>query len=284
MIRTLHQEKGYEIAALCALGGVARCSYYKWLHRKATSAERENALLLEEMIRLYNEVKGIYGYRRMTLNMNSRLKKNYNHKRIYRLMKRVHMQAVIRRKKKHYVMAQPRITAENVLNREFTADCPNQKWLTDVTEFKLRGGQKAYLSAILDLHDRSIVAYVLGHSNNNQLVFDTFDQAVKANPNAHPLFHSDGGYQYTNRQFKAKLDGIHALQSMSRPGRCIDNGPMEGFWGVLKTEMYYLQRFHTFEELQKAVDEYMDFYNTRRLQAKRKGLAPLVFRNQTLTA
>ena len=231
--------------------------------------------MLEEIIRLYSEVKGIYGYRRMTLNVNSRLKRNYNHKRIYRLMKSVHMQAVIRRKKKHYVMSEPRITAENVLNRAFTANKPNEKWLTDVTEFKLINGKKAYLSAILDLHDKSIVAYALGQSNNNQLVFDTFDRAVRANPSAHPLFHSDRGYQYTNRQFKAKLDGIHATQSMSRPGRCIDNGPMEGFWGILKSEMYYLQQFHTFEELKKAIDEYMDFYNTRRLQAKLKGLAPL---------
>ena len=98
--------------------------------------------MLEEIIRLYSEVKGIYGYRRMTLNVNSRLKRNYNHKRIYRLMKSVHMQAVIRRKKKHYVMSEPRITAENVLNRAFTANRPNEKWLTDVTEFKLLNGKK----------------------------------------------------------------------------------------------------------------------------------------------
>lgn len=247
----LHQEKGYEIASLCALAGIPRGSYYKWLNRETCASEKENTLLLEELIRLYSEVNGIYGYRRMTMNVNSRLKRNYNRKRIYRLMKSVHMQAVIRRKKKHYIMSEPRVTAENVLNREFTADRPNEKWLTDVTEFKLQNGKKAYLSAILDLHDKSIVAYALGHSNNNQLVFDTFDAAVNANPDAHPLFHSDRGYQYTSRQFKAKLDGIHATQSMSRPGRCIDNGPMEGFWGILKSEMYYLQLFHTFEELER---------------------------------
>jgi len=236
------------------------------------------------MIRLYTEVKGIYGYRRMTLNINSRLSKRYNHKRIYRLMKSVHMVSVIRKKKKHYVMAEPRITAENVLNREFKAKMPNLKWLTDVTEFKLDSGKKAYLCAILDLCDKSIVSYTLGHFNNNQLVFDAFDKAVQANPQSHPLFHSDRGYQFTNRQFKAKLDGIQAVQSMSRPGRCIDNGPMEGFWSIIKSEMYYLQKFHTFEQLQQAIDEYMIFYNTRRLQAKLKGLAPIDFRNQTLAA
>ena len=92
MIHTLHQEKGYEIASLCALSGIPRSSYYKWLHREESASEKENTRLLEEIIRLYSEVKGIYGYRRMTLNVNSRLKRNYNHKRIYRLMKSVHMQ------------------------------------------------------------------------------------------------------------------------------------------------------------------------------------------------
>jgi len=103
--------------------------------------------------------------------------------------------------------------------------------LTDVTEFKILNGQKAYLSAIFDLADKSIVSYVVGHSNNNPLVFDTFDLAVAANPDANPLFHSDRGFQYTHKNFKAKLDSINAIQSMSRVGRCIDNGPMEGFLG-----------------------------------------------------
>ena len=129
-ICALHQEKGYETASLCALAGIPRSSYYKWLNRETCASEKENTLLLEELIRLYSEVNGIYGYRRMTMNVNSRLKRNYNRKRIYRLMKSVHMQAVIRRKKKHYIISEPRVTAENVLNREFTADRPNEKWLT----------------------------------------------------------------------------------------------------------------------------------------------------------
>lgn len=270
-IRQLHEEKGYSLSALCAIASIPRCSYYKWKNRKESAADQENAAILEEMIRLYSELR-------------SRLKKSYNHKRIYRLMKSVHMQSVIRRKKKRYVVTEPRITAENLLNREFAAETPNQKWLTDITEFKLCNGKKAYLSAILDLADNSIVSYVLGHSGNNQLVFETLDKATQANPTAHPLFHSDRGVTYTNRQFKSKLDKIHAIQSMSRPGRCIDNGPMEGFWGIVKAEMFYLNQFHTFEELQQAIDEYMDFYNTRRLQWKLKGLAPLDFRNQTLAA
>ena len=218
------------------------------------------------------------------MNINRVLGKCYNHKRIYRLMKSINLQSVIRRKKKRYIKSTPQITAENILNRDFSEATPNKKWLTDVTELKLNNGTKAYLSAILDLGDNSIVSYVLGHSNNNQLVFDTFDLAIKNNHKAKPLFHSDRGFQYTNKIFKLKLDSISATQSMSRVGRCIDNGPMEGFWGIIKSEMYYLRKFNTFEELNLAIDNYIDFYNNKRLQKKLKGLTPMEYREQTLVA
>ena len=177
----------------------------------------------------------------------------------------------------------PQVTAENVLNRDFSAVRPNEKWLTDVTEFKLTTGKKAYLSAILDLNDNTIVSYVVGPSNNNNLVFDTLDQAIITNPKAKPIFYSDRGFQYTNKLFKQKLDKIKAVQSMSRVGRCIDNEPMEGFWGTLKSEMYYLRKFDTMEELREAIDEYIEFYNTKRLQVKLKGMAPIEYRNHTLS-
>lgn len=269
---------------LCSFADIARSSYYKWINRLESGLDNQNAIILEEMIRIYTNVDGIYGYRRMTMNINRIMTKQYNHKRIYRLMKSINMKSVIRKKKKNYKPSTLQITAENILNREFQADTPNQKWLTDVTEFKLTNGKKAYLSAILDLGDKSIVSYVLGHSNNNQLAFKTFDLAVAANPDAKPLFHSDRGFQYTNRQFKKRLDSISATQSMSRVGRCIDNGPMEGFWGIIKSEMYYLQKFHTYEELKQAIDEYMYFYNMRRLQKNLKSLTPIEYRNQTLVA
>ena len=199
-------------------------------------------------------------------------------------MKSVKLTAVIRRRKKRYVKSTTQITAENILNREFVADNPNEKWLTDVTEFKLANGSKAYLSAILDIGDNSIISYVIGKSNNNKLVFDTLDKAIEANPTATPLFHSNRGFQYTSKTFKYKLNAINAVQSMSRVGRCIDNGPMEAFWGTLKSEMYYLRKFSTFEELEQAIDEYIKFYNTKRLQKKLKGMAPIEYRSHTLAA
>lgn len=138
-------------------------------------------------------------------------------------------------------------------------------------------GNKAYLSAILDLADKSIISFVLGKRNDNDLVFKTFDLAVEQYPTVTPLFHSttpkkilcriqdssDRGFQYTSPKFKDKLTEFNMTPSMSRVGRCIDNGPMESFWGFIKSEMYYLRKFETFEELEKAVVKYMQYYNER---------------------
>lgn len=157
------------------------------------------------------------------------------------------------------------------------AQHPCEKWLTDVTEFKYDNGQKAYLSAILDLYGRNIVAYVVGHSNNNALVFETFDKAVGKFPDAKPVFHSDRGFQYTSKTFRAKMDRAGMQQSMSRAGRCIDNGPMEGFWGILKSEMYYLRKFDDYRSLKTAVEHYIDFYNHRRYQKRLQCMAPMEY-------
>jgi putative transposase len=274
----LHEKEKFSVSLLCEIAMIPRSSYYKWTKRKESVQETENRMLIIEIVKIYNEVDAIYGYRRMTLNLNRSLGRNINHKRIYRLMKLASLQSVIRRKKKRYVKSAPQQVAENLLNRTFSADRLNQKWLTDVTEFKYGNSQKAYLSAILDLYDNSIVAYVFGHSNNNNLVFSNLDLALSANPGASPMLHSDRGFQYTSYGFKRKLDEAQMTQSMSRVGKCIDNGPMEAFWGTLKCEKYYLHKYHTYEELINAVNEYINFYNTKRLQKRLNGLSPLGFR------
>lgn len=227
---------------------------------------------------IHKRVNGIYGYRRMKLNINRRFNKNYNHKRIHRLMNIAGIQSVIRRKKSRYKRSNPQHVAENLLNREFTAEEPNEKWVTDVTEFKYGSSKKAYLSAILDLYDGSIVSYVFGHSNNNKLVFETLDQAINQLKGDQPLIHSDRGFQYTSHGFKRKIDKAEMTHSMSRVGKCIDNGPMESFWGTLKCEKYYLHKYETFEELSKAIDEYIYFYNYERYQERLNSLSPIEYR------
>ena len=186
------------------------------------------------------------------------------------------MKSVIRRKRPNNIKSTPEITAENILSRNFTADKLNEKWPTEVTEFKCGDGSKLYLSAILDLKDKSIVSHAIGRSNNNKLVFDTFDAAVQKYPDAKPLLHSDRGFQYTRKVFRAKLDAQGMTQSISRVGRCIDNGPMEAFWGTLKAE--YLNKFLDCDSLKTAIERYIHFYNNGRFQERLGGLAPMEYR------
>lgn len=132
-----------------------------------------------------------------------------------------------------------------------------------------------YLSAILDLYDRRIVSYVIRDINNNALVFDTFDNAIASNPDARPLCHSDRGFQYTNRSFHNKLEAAGMTQSMSRVAKCIDNGPMEGFWEIIKRERYYGKRFTSRTALVGMIESYMEYYNNRRLQRNLGVLTPM---------
>ena len=276
----MQQKEHFSVNLLCQIAEIPRSSYYKWLKRKVSFHEQENQQLSQAMILLYEKVEGIYGYRQLTINLRRQTGQLINHKRVYRLMKLAGIQSVIRRKKKRYVKSTPQQVAENLLNRKFTAEASNEKWLTDVTEFKYGNGQKAYLSAILDLHDKSIVAYVLGHSNNNCLVFQTLDLALQAAPGSTPMIHSDRGFQYTSWGFKKRLESYGLTQSMSRVGKCIDNGPMERFWGTLKCEKYYLHKYQTFQALKKDIDSYIYFYNYERLQAKLNSLSPMEVRTK----
>ncbi len=255
-----------------------RSSYYTWLHRKKSNRELENQDLLHKLGYLYAEYNGIYGYRRLTDELNTRYKTKYNYKRIYRLTQLVGLKAVIRRKRPHYRRSNPEVIAENILNRDFTAKKLNQKWLTDVTEFKYGDNKKLYLSAILDLKDKGIVSFAVSRHNNKQLVFDTFDLAIAKYPDAKPLFHSDRGFQYTSKQFKCRLNKAKMTQSMSRVGCCIDNGPMEGFWGIIKCEMYYLGNFNDYDTLVTAIESYIHFYNYERRQKKLDKLPPMPYR------
>lgn len=281
-IQELHEEENLAISLLCKVAGIARASYYKWLNRVPSERELQNEEIIKEMRTLHKKINGIYGYRRMKLNMDRKFNQTFNHKRISRLMKIAGIECVIRKKKKQYKRSSQQHTAENLLDRNFTAEKANEKWVTDVTEFKYGGTKKAFLSAIRDLYDGSIVSYVIGQRNNNYLVFKTLDQAIESlNDVENPLIHSDRGYQYTSNEFKRRLDKVSITHSMSRVGKCIDNGPIESFWGTLKCEMYYLKSFKTYEELSKAIDNYIYFYNNNRYQERLNGLSPLEFRTKT---
>lgn len=276
-IDELTTEKDYTIAEVCRAIHICPASYYKWKKRCKSNRELENEAILEEMQTIYNEVNGIYGYRRLMIEYNARHNTNYNVKRFHRLAKIGGLQAVIRRKKPDYRYHYKEHIEDNILAREFYAAQSNEKWLSDVTEMRYGNGKKAFVSAIFDLGDKRIVAYEIGQSNNNPLVFATLDKAIEHCPDARPIFHSDRGFQYTSKIFQVKLQEQGMVQSMSRAGKCIDNGPMEGFWSNLKTEMYYLHTFDDYESLVQAIEEYMHFYNYRRRQKKLDNLPPMEY-------
>lgn len=285
-IKEEHEEHRYPIKALCQLGKVSRAAYYKWLHRGNPAYEAENeriAQILEEIHR-ENPDKG---YRRLRDDLDRYYGIPVNDKRVLRICRQKGIKSIIKYANHGCTRqaANPQFIAENILNREFTAEAPNEKWLSDVTEFKYYMGievHKVYLSAILDLYDRRIVSYAIRDANNNALVFDTVDAAIAANPGATPLFHSDRGFQYTHRAFHAKLEAAGMTQSMSRVAKCIDNGPMEGFWGILKRERYYGKRFTSKEALVKMIEDYIEYYNNKRLQRNLGVLTPMEKHEQYL--
>ena len=270
---------------MCQQLNITRAAYYKWLHREAPEAEQEN-ILLAQLIREYDDrFNHILGYRRMTLYINHLNNKHYSKNRVHRIMKVINIHSVIRRKRKKYQPSAPEATAENVLNRDFFAKAPNEKWATDVTEFKWYEGpvlRKLYLSAILDLYDLSPVSWVVSRRNDNKLVLDTFAKAIQDNPNAKPIFHSDRGFQYTSKVFQRKLQKQGMTQSMSRVSRCIDNGPTENFWSIIKSEMFYLTTFTDEDSLRNAIADYMNFYSTERMQERFKGKTPAEVRAEAL--
>ena len=272
---------------MCEALEVSRAGYYKWLKHETTEEEKENEILIQ-LIREYDErFNHTLGYRRMTGYINRLNHKQYGEKRIHRLMQILGIHSVIRPKKKKYCHTDPEVVAENVLKRDFNVSKPNEKWATDVTEFKWYEGpivHKVYLSAILDLYDRSIISDVISRRNDNNLVLDTYDKAIKANPDAKPLFHSDRGFQYTSKVFHCKLAEQGMTQSMSRVGHCIDNGPTEGFWGIVKAEMYNLKKFTSEEELRKAIEDFIKYYNEGRYQARFGFKAPAEVRAAALAS
>ena len=173
--------------------------------------------------------------------------------------------------------------APNYLERHFTATKPNQKWVTDVTEFKAKDGNKVYLSPILDLFNNEIVSYTLSYSPNWAQVEKMLKLAVKRlDKTRGSILHSDQGWQYQMAAYRQILAEHGIIQSMSRKGNCLDNAAMESFFGRLKTECFYGREFNTREEIVNAVRDYLDYYNHRRIQLKLKGLSPIQYRRQSL--
>ena len=207
-----------------------------------------------------------------------------NHKKVQRLMKELGLKSMVRMKKYRSYKGKVGKTAPNILDRNFQAEKPNEKWVTDITEFKLFG-EKLYLSPMLDLFNGEIVTYTIDSRPRYSLVSKMLEQACKRLTDKDKLLiHSDQGWHYQMSKYQHALKEKNITQSMSRKGNCYDNAVIENFFGILKSEFLYIQEFESVEHFKQELAKYIDYYNHKRIKTKLKGLSPVQYRTQTLQA
>ena len=207
-----------------------------------------------------------------------------NHKTVQKLMKESGLKCMVRMKKYRSYRGEVGKIAPNLLARDFHAERPNQKWVTDVTEFSLFGS-KLYLSPVLDLYNGEIISYAISERANYRQVDEMLDKAFSRLPDSSGLIlHSDQGWQYQMKSYQNLLKAKGITQSMSRKATCLDNAVAENFFGLLKTELFYLEKFDSIDQLEKAIVDYIDYYNNRRIKLKLNGLSPVQYRIQTVGA
>ena len=278
MIRKLRRT--FPLALLLVIAQIPRATYYYNAKHQAEPDKYSRAK--EEIAAIYYENKGRYGYRRITTTLH---KRGYiiNHKTVQRLMKELSLICQVRMKKYKSYKGEVGKIARNLLERNFEAAKPNQKWVTDVTEFSLFG-QKLYLSPILDLCSRDIVSYTISDKPVLSMVTEMLSKAFEKLPNKiNLILHSDQGWQYQHKHYQQMLKDKGICQSMSRKGNCLDNAVIENFFGLLKSELLYLQVFVSMEHFKSELLDYLDYYNNRRSMAKLKGLPPALHRQQALS-
>jgi len=271
----------FSIKALIKLANLKRSTYYYWT--KQFDRPDKYAELKSMISTIYHEHKGRYGYRRITLELRNR---GYliNHKTVQRLMKVLGLKSLVRMKKYRSYKGNVGKISPNILNRDFTATKPNEKWVTDVTEFHLFG-EKLYLSPVLDLFNGEIIAYNIQSRPTYELVSKMLDKALTClSEGQAPVLHSDQGWHYQMRLYIYELKQHGITQSMSRRGNCLDNAVMENFFGHLKSELLYIQEFQSMEHFKRELEEYIDYYNHRRIKEKLKGLSPVQYRIQSSKA
>lgn len=260
------------MASLLKRVGLSRSTNYYQV--KAMAVGDRLAPLKASIQSIQDTNKGRYGYRRMTAAVRN---SGYlaNSKTVRRLMSELNLVCKVRPKKYRSYRGLMGEASPNILSRQFEAEQPNQKWVTDVTEFKV-AGEKLYLSPILDLYNGEIVTYQTAARPRYALVGDMLEQALEQLPqDAKPMLHSDQGWHYRYPSYRKRLEKAGLEQSMSRKGNCLDNATMESFFGTLKSEYYYRERFDSVVQLQAGLDEYIRYYNHERIKMKLGGMSPV---------
>lgn len=255
---------------------MARSSFY---YNLGLSKKPDKYRFIKALIvKIYNQHKGRYGYRRIHLELKNQGIK-INHKTVLRLMNILGLKSIIRAKKKYKsYRGEVGIKADNLLQREFKTEKPNEKWATDITEFRV-ADKKLYLSPIIDMFNNEIISYNLSFSPNFNQVTNMLNKAFKKlKDQENPLLHSDQGWQYRMEKYSNMLKKNGVTQSMSRKGNCLDNAVIENFFGTLKSELFYTKKFDNVEQLKNEIHQYIKYYNNKRISLKLNGMSPVKYR------
>jgi transposase InsO family protein len=273
----LELRQQYPVADLLKLAGLARSTFY--YQQKALQAGDKYAQLKASIRAVYELHKGRYGYRRIT----TAIRKTGNlvtHNTVQRLMDELGLKSLVRIKKYSSYKGEVGTTAPNLLDRQFDADNINEKWATDVTEFKVPGG-KVFLSPVMDMATGEIIAFETDTRPSLVMVINMVKKALATLVcGERPMLHSDQGWQYHMPMYQNLLKEKGVVQSMSRKGNCLDNAAMESFFAVLKTEYFHLNKFTCAEQLREGLAKYIHYYNHDRMKMKLKGLSPMEYRTQ----
>lgn len=256
---------------------MARSVFYYHIKRLNTSDKYSDER--DAIKSIFHEHKGRYGYRRVMAEMRNR-GFIINHKTVQKLMSEMGLKCEIRKVRYHSYKGNVGKIAPNVIAREFKSDVPNRKWATDVTQINI-DSIKLYLSPILDMFNGEIVSYNISRNPNLEQVYDMLGKAFAKHQNLGGLIlHSDQGWQYQHSGYRKLLEERNIIQSMSRKGNCLDNAVIENFFGIMKSELLYAEKFESAEHFIKALDEYIEYYNNKRIKHRLNGKSPVQYRAQ----
>ncbi|WP_230383944.1 IS3 family transposase [Pedobacter endophyticus] len=266
----------YDLKDLLQSADMPRSTFYYYLKQEKTTDKY--AQIKTQIRKIYERHKGRFGYRRIVYALRN-LGFHINRRTVLRSMKVLGLKSVIRAKKYRSYRGQFGKAPDNILQHNFKAKCPSEKWATDVTEFKV-GSQKVYLSPVIDLFNGEIISYELAGSPNFKQVTDMLKKAFKRVPGKRTnlIIHSDQGWQYQMKAYQDLLRKKAVVQSMSRKGNCLDNAVIENFFGTIKSELFYLKKYQSIEELKKDIKSYITYYNHDRIRINLEGTSPVKYR------
>ena len=258
---------------------MARSTFYYHLKRMEVSDGYDR--IRENINRIYEENRGRYGYRRITFALHNNGVR-INHKTVQKLMRQMHLYG--KRKKYHYRSYKGEVgaVAPNIIDRNFKSDKPYQKMTTDVSQVTIKD-DKIYFSPLLDMYNGEIVTYTITDRPDLHMVTDMMSQALREITVPEGcMIHSDQGWHYQHKSYQKLLRDNGITQSMSRKGNCLDNAVMENFFGIMKSELLYLNTWDSMEQFKAALREYVQYYNTKRIKLRLNGLSPVQYRTQNM--